>query len=139
MLNLSLPYILPTLTHLVNASIKTSTFPDIWKVATVRPLPKNTNPVDVKDLRPISILPCLTKVMEKVVWAQLSAYLGKYDILSEFQSGFRKRRGTATALLDVTDNILLAVKIFFFLLSVFGGDTFPRRVASIHIFFFRGI
>lgn len=62
----------------------------------------------MKDLRPISLLPCLSKVLEKVVCSQVSEYLERYNILPEFQSGFRKSRGTNTALLDVTDNIIEA-------------------------------
>uniref|UniRef100_A0A2A4JF59 Reverse transcriptase domain-containing protein n=1 Tax=Heliothis virescens TaxID=7102 RepID=A0A2A4JF59_HELVI len=106
MLNLTLPQTLPVITHIINCSIVSSTFPDQWKIALVKPLPKTTNPTDVKDLRPISILPCLSKVLEKVICRQLTQFLEDNHILPELQSGFRKRRGTATALLDVTDNIL---------------------------------
>lgn len=108
MLQMTLPHSLETLTAMVNLSITTSTFPDLWKIAVVRPLPKNSNPVDVKDLRPISILPCVSKILEKVVSQQMSDYLEYNKILPEVQSGFRKGRSTTTALLDVTDSILVA-------------------------------
>ncbi|XP_045447496.1 uncharacterized protein LOC123655785 [Melitaea cinxia] len=108
MLLLTLPNSLEAITAIVNCSIATSTFPDLWKIAVVRPIPKKNDPVDVRDLRPISVLPCLSKVLEKVICQQLTHYLETNDILPSFQSGFRKHRSTATALLDVTDNILAA-------------------------------
>lgn len=106
MLFLTLPNSIQAITSLVNTSINTCTFPDIWKMAKVVPLPKKNNPVELKDLRPISILPCLSKIMEKVVCQQLTTYLEINKILPEVQSGFRRGRSTTTALLDVTDNIL---------------------------------
>uniref|UniRef100_A0A2A4KAV4 Reverse transcriptase domain-containing protein n=1 Tax=Heliothis virescens TaxID=7102 RepID=A0A2A4KAV4_HELVI len=108
MITLTFPHTIEVITDIVNKSIVSATFPDIWKIASVRPLPKITNPTELKDLRPISILPCLSKIAEKAICQQLSRYLEENNILPELQSGFRKRRGTSTALLDVTDNILSA-------------------------------
>lgn len=108
MLLMTLPHSLDTISAIVNLSITTSIFPDLWKVAVVRPLPKNNNPTDVKDLRPISILPCASKILERVVCQQMTDFLEKNKVLPEVQSGFRKGRSTTTALLDVTDNILAA-------------------------------
>lgn len=108
MLNLTLPYTLQIITSIVNTSIETNTFPDAWKCAVVRPLPKVSNPNSFKDLRPISILPCLSKVLERVVYNQTLKYLEDSNILPDLQSGFRKGRGTATALADVIGNILEA-------------------------------
>ncbi|KAJ8714528.1 hypothetical protein PYW07_002753 [Mythimna separata] len=108
MIFLTLPVTLDVLTAIVNTSITSSSFPSLWKVAKVHPLPKTLDALDVKDLRPISLLPVLSKVLEKVVCAQLVNFLETNKILPDVQSGFRKGRSTATALLDVTDNILSA-------------------------------
>ncbi|KPJ06072.1 putative RNA-directed DNA polymerase from transposon BS [Papilio machaon] len=108
MLLMTLPQSLSAITSIVNCSITSSTFPKIWKTAIIRPLPKNPNPQELKDLRPISVLPFLSKIVEKVVWIQLTDYLENNNILPEFQSGFRKSHSTTTALLDVTDNIISA-------------------------------
>ena len=108
MIVMTLPHTLTVLTDIINRSIVTSTFPDQWKTASVRPLPKVSNPSTLKDLRPISILPCLSKVMEKIVSHQLSLFLEQNNVLPDLQSGFRKQRSTSTALLDVTDNIISA-------------------------------
>lgn len=106
MLLLTMPRTLGIITSLINRSIQSGIFPEAWKVAKVRPLPKINNPVDLKDLRPISILPFMSKIIEKVVSMQLTEYLQVNDILPSKQSGFRKGRGTVTALLDVVDDIL---------------------------------
>ncbi|CAG4992189.1 unnamed protein product [Colias eurytheme] len=106
MILLTLPTTLKVITAIINRSLATSTFPSIWKIALVRPLPKTDNPEDFKDLRPISILPFLSKILEKVVYFQVVKYCEKHNIFPELQSGFRRQRGTTTALLNVTDDLL---------------------------------
>lgn len=106
MIILSLPRTLSTLTNIVNKSLVSGVVPDQWKKALITPIPKVDKPTEPKDLRPISILPFLSKLLEKAVFYQLSGYVEKHNVLPSLQSGFRKCRGTVTALLDVTDNIL---------------------------------
>ncbi|KAL0869748.1 hypothetical protein ABMA27_005977 [Loxostege sticticalis] len=106
MLLLTLPHSLKAITSMVNRSISECTFPELWKVAVVKPLPKTSQPTTVHELRPISILPCLSKILERIVCDQLTKYLEEQDILPHYQSGFRKGYGTATALADVVDNLL---------------------------------
>ena len=54
--------------------------------------------------RPISVLPAISKIMERILYDQLYDYLTKFDLLSDCQYGFRKFHSTATALLDCTNN-----------------------------------
>lgn len=108
MLMMTIPRTLTVITAIINRSITTSSFPDLWKLAIVRPIPKVSNPSSIKELRPISLLPCLSKVLEKVVSNQFKAYLEEHNILPLAQSGFRRGHSTATALLDVVGNILEA-------------------------------
>uniref|UniRef100_A0A2A4JM54 Reverse transcriptase domain-containing protein n=1 Tax=Heliothis virescens TaxID=7102 RepID=A0A2A4JM54_HELVI len=108
MISLTLPNTLQAITDIINCSITTSTFPELWRCAIVRPISKNNNPVSTKDLRPISILPCLSKILERVVYSQVVSFLEANKILPDLQSGFRQGRGTATALADVVGNILEA-------------------------------
>lgn len=108
MIILTLPRTLAVITIIVNGSIASGVVPHQWKEAIVNPLSKVDQPNELKDLRPISILPFLSKVLEKAVYYQLSSYIENNNILPSLQSGFRKGRGTVTALLDVTDNVLAA-------------------------------
>lgn len=105
MIKLTLPQTLPIITKIINKSVETHTFPSLWKKALVRPIPKKDTVEDFNDLRPISILPILSKVLEKVVLNQMIEYLDSNDIIPRFQSGFRRGHGTETALLHVTDDL----------------------------------
>uniref|UniRef100_A0A2A4JPY6 Uncharacterized protein n=1 Tax=Heliothis virescens TaxID=7102 RepID=A0A2A4JPY6_HELVI len=110
MISLTLPSILPVLTHILNYSLFSCSFPDCWKEAIIVPLPKISNPAALSDYRPISILPYLSKVLEHLVHYQLSSYLSCNNLLNPFQSGFRPGHSTVTALLKVTDDIRLAME-----------------------------
>lgn len=100
-LMLILDIILPALTCIINKSIQTNKFPTLYKHALVRPLPKCSNPENVKDFRPISILPVLSKVFEKVVYNQTVQFIDS----DKYQSGFKAKHGTNTALLKITEDI----------------------------------
>ena len=83
----------------MNLSLLSGHFPTEWKTAHVHPLQKNTTPTSLCDYQPISILPTLSKVLEKVVRSQINNYLERNNILNENQHGFRAGRSTGTALL----------------------------------------
>lgn len=108
MIRLTLKTTLPIIAHMVNSSIEHGIFPEDWKIAKVRPIPKSNKTEDLKDLRPISILPALSKIIEKIVCDQLAKYLENNELLPIVQSGFRGKHGTATALAKVTDDVITA-------------------------------
>ena len=81
-------------TYMFNLSIQSSTFPKMWKLASVIPIPKAGNLTNVKNYRPISLLPLPGKILEKLIHCQLSNYLETESLLSEDQYGFRKGRST---------------------------------------------
>ena len=83
----------------------TSTFPAIWKQAFVRPLPKNNSPSNPNEFRPISILPTLSKALERIVHKQLTNYLNQHSLLDDYQSGFRTGHNTTTALIKINEDI----------------------------------
>lgn len=66
-----------------------STSPDTWKQSLIIPIQKVKNPVTYKDLRHISILPTISKSLDKIVVKQLKDYLLQNNILPPTQSGFR--------------------------------------------------
>lgn len=108
MLSLCCPLLLPHLTHIINFCLMHSVFPRCWGEAVVVPVPKNSNPKEYSDLRPISILPVLSKILEKVVDAQIRLHLNQFQILPSLQSGFRAGYSCASALTCITDDIFRA-------------------------------
>ena len=91
------------LTYIINTSITQQLFPLAWKSATVVPIPKEGNPKDVNNYRPISILPLPSKIIERLVHTQVMEYLGNHKILTNKQSGFRPKHSTELALADLAD------------------------------------
>lgn len=106
MVKLCLPVIISHLTHIINCCLEVGYFPKKWREALVCPLPKITNPSKLNDLRPISLLPVLSKILEKIVYKQLAKYFTENNLLPIHQSGFRAGHSTTTALLNLTDNII---------------------------------
>lgn len=105
-IQLSCPLILPYITHLINFCLENSVFPKKWKEGRIIPIPKINPPNELKNLRPITILPCLSKVLERLMEAQLREFLGEKDILPETQSGFRPGYSCSTALASIADDIM---------------------------------
>lgn len=102
-LKLAFPHISGFLLHLFNTIIMKSQFPSCWKTARVVPIPKTKVINSVNDLRPISILPVLSKVFEHMIKDQI---LDSFQIkLYDAQYAFRKGHNTTTLLLSMTDSI----------------------------------
>ena len=97
--------IAPALTHIINLSIQTSTFPHIWKYAKVIPLLKSfsSDPLLPKSYRPIALLPILSKVLEKIVFNQLIKYLEDKNLIHPNLHGSRAAHNTSTALIQLYD------------------------------------
>lgn len=102
------PVILPYLTHIINCCLTSNTFPECWKKGLILPIPKINNPNEYKDLRPITILPVCSKILEKIVNMQLRCHLNTFNIIPDSQSGFRPGHSCSTTLLNVTDDLYTA-------------------------------
>ena len=59
---------------------------------------------DMNNYRPISIIPVVAKVFERIIYDQLYAYLSDNSMIAAYQSGFSSLHSTVTALLDATNN-----------------------------------
>ena len=80
-----------------NLFIKFSHFPKGCKVAQLKHLYKKGTKIDPKNLRPISLLPIVFKIIEKVIRDQTTNYLTENNILYRQQSGFRKNHSIDTS------------------------------------------
>ena len=100
-----LPRISTILVHIVNISFELGIFPENWKKAVITPIPKISIPLSPNDFRPISILPSLSKIIEKLANRQIVAYLIEHNFLDPYQSAYRRNHGTQTALLKLTEDI----------------------------------
>ena len=96
--------------NLINKCIRDSYFPKAWKIARVSPNPKVNSPTVNDQLRPISILPALSKVFEKVIALQMVNYVEHHALLNDKVTGFRKGHSTITTLLGIKDDIIRAMK-----------------------------
>lgn len=100
------PGLIQPLTIIINQSLLTGIFPDKLKIAKVIPLHKKDQTNLLDNYRPISLLPSISKIFEKIAHKQLQHYLLYLDLLYDFQYGFRPKHSTDFACADLTDRIL---------------------------------
>ena len=105
-LKLSAEIIAPSLTYIFNLSLASAIYINEWKRARVTPIYKSEDKTKCENYRPISILPVISKVLEKEIFRQLYGYLTDNDLLSKLQSGFRPKHSTLSALIQMCDDWL---------------------------------
>ena len=124
-----------SLTYIINRSLTTGIFPNDWNAAGVTPIYNADIKTNPNNYRPISVLPIVRKLIERVlvVFDQLYGFLMRHDLLANAQSGFRPCHSTLTALLDITsdwfstmDNGLLNGVLFLNLKKAF--DTVDHEI-----------
>ena len=93
-----------SLAALFNSSLESGQIPVEWKSANVIPVPKGGDSERVENVRPISVLPVVVKVFEKLVHRQLCDYLQEHRVLHSAQSGFRPQHTTQDVLIDMIDS-----------------------------------
>ena len=83
------------LLYIFNHIWLTQDFPTLWKTAIIIPVPKPGKVLsDPGSYRPIALTSCLCKTMERMVNSRLTWYLERHMVITEYQSGFRRRRST---------------------------------------------
>lgn len=96
-------FFIPPLTYIFNLCIDKGIFPSLLKKSVVIPIHKNGDKTCVENYRPISILPAISKLLEKILNWRLVNYLEKNSILSPNQFAFRSGRSTDDAVQDLTN------------------------------------
>ena len=96
----------PHLVILFNKCIKQEIFPNDFKLAYVRPIPKTLSPKSLNDLCPISLLSVFAKLFEKILENKMSSFLIKNKLLSPCQYGFKKNNSTELAITSFYDKLL---------------------------------
>ena len=102
--------LLPFIWSMCCASLDKGQLPKSQKAALITPIVKKSglDPNDVKSYRPISNLTFISKVIERIVASQLTAYLNKYELIPPTQSAYRKGHSTETAVLKIFSDIINA-------------------------------
>ena len=100
------PYILAPLASIFNALLKLGSYPNIFKTARVTALFKGGNEAEIDNYRPISVLPILNKVFEKLIHNQLVTFFEKHNVLSNQQFGFRKKHSTSHAVSFLNEKLI---------------------------------
>ena len=114
------PTIHPILRIITNQSISTGIFPEIFKLAIVKPLFKNKGENTIfGNYRPISLLSSISKIIERVVFDQLYSYMNCNKLIEKSQYGFRKNHSTEHAALNFVDRTALEMDHNKFPIAVF--------------------
>ena len=103
-----LPELLPIIVKIINGSLCSSSVSSSLKDALITPILKkpSLDPEDLKNFRPVSNLPYISKIIERVVAAQLNKHMSENNLYEVFQSAYKKSHSNETALTRVQNDIL---------------------------------
>ena len=94
-----------SLTIIINQMLTTGIFPDDFKLSKVIPLFKKEDSSLLINYRPISLLPTISKIFERVIHDQMYEYFNKFKLLADQQYGFRKQHSTEYAAVKLIDHV----------------------------------
>lgn len=97
------------LTHLINSSFISGIFPNQLKTSKIIPIHKRDNPKKLSNYRPISLLPVISKIYEKIVNNQLTKYLDENKLLINNQHGFRPGKSVITGAVSFIESVIDSV------------------------------
>lgn len=134
------------LVDLINMAVEYGQFPDELKIAKVIPLYKlSGEKTQTANYRPISLLPAVSKIFEKIMYNRLENYLEKINFLSDVQYGFRKKKNTQIAALDLItylqqhlDKGYIAAGLFIDLQKAFDTVYIPTLLKKLEVVGVRG-
>lgn len=97
------------LSHILNVCIEKGTFPDLLKIAIIKPMFKKEDPENMKYYRPLAMLSVISKIFEKYIHQKLYLYLTKRKILCPEQKGFQKNKTIDMAIFDHLNYIIMNI------------------------------
>ncbi|CAB4044229.1 Hypothetical predicted protein, partial [Paramuricea clavata] len=98
-------YIAAPLAYIINLSLSSGIYPAQWKNAKIIPVYKSGSVSELDNYHPISILPAISKIVERLVHDQLAKFLEDSSLFSPTQFGFRSKYSTGLAVTYFTDTI----------------------------------
>jgi hypothetical protein len=101
--------IAPSLAYLFNFFIREGHFPSMWKIAKVAPIFKSGDKTNPSNYRPISVLPTLSKILERHIHNNFYSFLTNHNLIYDRQSGFRAGHSTETALTKLVQSWTAAI------------------------------
>ena len=107
------------LKYIFKLSINTGDFPDKLKIARVTPIFKSGEETFLNNYRPISVLPCLSKILERIMYNRLYTFLNENNLLYEKQFGFQAAHSTDHAIVELANQIYSKFNENKFTLGVF--------------------
>ena len=93
------------LTLIINQTLSTGIFPDTLKIAKVIPLYKKGDKALLENYRPISVLPSISKIFERIIFNQINDHFTSHDLYYNGQYGFREKHSTQLPALELIDRI----------------------------------
>ena len=96
--------------HLIFSScIESGIFPTEWKKANVVPIHKRDDKQNVKNYRPVSLLPIFGKIFERLIYNEMYSFFIENDLISSNQSGFKQGDSCINQLLSITHDIYQSI------------------------------
>ena len=115
----SFQYISKPLMHIFQLSLSQGILPDNLKIAKISPIFKTGETTNLSNYRPISVLPCFSKILEKIMYNKLYKYFTEHNILYSKQFGFQRNNSTEHAIIQLYDQICESFEQNKFTLGVF--------------------
>lgn len=94
------------LAYLINLTLASGIFPSLLKISVVKPIHKKGDKKNMGNYRPISLLPNISKIFEKIIYLRLISFIDRWKILTDQQNGFRKNMSTIRAMYQLLSKVL---------------------------------
>ena len=98
------------LSTIFNCSLKTGVVPEQLKIAKVIPIYKKEDVEVFSNYRPVSVLPCFSKILERLIFNRCMDHIDKHSILNEKQFGVKTNHSTYMAIIELVDKVVSAVE-----------------------------